>query len=75
MANNGYSVGNTIMGLAVWVQSTTILPSSPWLSASQIQITSGSQGPCGLLGIKKSDGTGVVTVDPAQWRHVFRIIY
>ncbi len=75
VANNGYSVGDTIMGLAVWVQSTTILPPSPLLSASQIQITSGSQGPCGLLGIKKSDGTGAVTVDPSQWRYVFRITY
>lgn len=75
VANNGYAVGDMIMGLAVWVQSTTILPPNPLLSASQVQITTGSQGPCGLLGAKKSDGTGAINVDPSQWRYVFRIIY
>lgn len=75
VANNGYAVGETAMGLALWVQSTTFLPPNPLLTTSVIQINSGSQGSCGLLMGQRSAGGIATAVDPTQWRIIFRIIY
>ncbi|CQJ56555.1 bacteriophage tail fiber protein [Yersinia intermedia] len=75
VANNGYAVGETAMGLALWVQSTTFLPPIPLLTSTQIQINSGSQGSSGLLMGQRSAGGIATSVDPTQWRIIFRIIY
>ncbi|HEN3587753.1 TPA: hypothetical protein U5E11_002337 [Yersinia enterocolitica] len=75
VANNGYAVGETAMGLALWVQSTTFLPPTPLLTSTQIQINSGSQGAAGLLIGQRSAGGIATSVDPAQWRYIFRINY
>ncbi|HDM8091818.1 TPA: hypothetical protein PXN44_002648, partial [Yersinia enterocolitica] len=75
VANNGYAVGETAIGLALWVQSTTFLPPIPLLTTSLIQINSGNQGACGLLMGQRSAGGIATSVDPTQWRIIFRIIY
>ncbi|CRY06362.1 Uncharacterised protein [Yersinia enterocolitica] len=75
VANNGYAVGETAMGLALWVQSTTFLPPTPLLTSTQIQINSGSQGAAGLLIGQRSAGGIATAVDPTQWRYIFRINY
>ncbi|HHH2259534.1 TPA: hypothetical protein ACPZG0_000633 [Yersinia enterocolitica] len=75
VANNGYAVGETAIGLGLWVQSTTILPPTPLLTTTTIQINSGSQGSSGWLMGQRSNGGIATAVDPAYWRLIFRIIY
>ncbi|WP_230857938.1 hypothetical protein, partial [Yersinia intermedia] len=75
VANSGYAVGETGIGLGLWVQSTTILPPTPLLTTTTIQINSGSQGSSGWLIGQRSNGGIATTVDPAYWRIIFRVIY
>ncbi|ELI8099018.1 hypothetical protein RSG06_002962 [Yersinia enterocolitica] len=75
VANNGYAVGETGIGLAIWVQSTTFLPPTPLLTSTTIQINSGSQGSSGWLVGQRSNGGIATGIDPANWRIIFRIFY
>lgn len=75
VANNGYAVGETAIGMSIWTQSARSVPPIPLLTNSQIQINTGSQGVGGLLMMQKSSGGNEIAVDPAQWRYIFRIIY
>ncbi|WP_261371742.1 hypothetical protein [Yersinia aleksiciae] len=75
VANNGYAVGETAIGFAVWVQSTTILPPTPLLTGSKIQLNSGSQGTGGLLITNRSSGGNAIVINPSEWRYIFRIFY
>ncbi|HDM8089860.1 TPA: hypothetical protein PXN44_000642, partial [Yersinia enterocolitica] len=75
VANNGYAVGETAIGMSIWTQSARSVPPIPLLTNSQIQINTGSQGVGGLLMMQKSSGGNEIAVDPAQWRYIFRVIY
>ncbi|MFQ6256127.1 hypothetical protein ACLMPK_01260 [Yersinia enterocolitica] len=75
VANNGYAVGETAIGLGLWVQSTTVLPPTPLLTTSQIQINTGSQGAGGLLVNPRSNGGNAIAITSSQWRYIFRVIY
>ncbi|MGK4422906.1 phage tail fiber domain-containing protein [Yersinia enterocolitica] len=75
VANNGYAVGETAIGLAVWTQSAQSSPPTPLLTTSQIQINTGSQGSGGLLVNQRSSGGNATGITASQWRYIFRIIY